>query len=80
MSEEQETVKPFDPRVPRGHTRRTVEDHKDPQLTAKLKATEERFGITTGVRFKEDGEYVVSVTFYPKPVFYIQKMNPDYTL
>jgi hypothetical protein len=80
MSEANEAAKPHDPRVPRGHTRATVEDHKDPQLTGKLKRTEEKFGIETGVRFKDDGQYVVSVSFYPQPVFYIQKMNPDYTL
>ena len=80
MSDTNETAKTRDPHAPRGHTRSTVEDLKDAQLTAKLNRTEAKFGIQTGVRFKEDGQYVVSVSFYPEPVFYIQKMNTDYTL
>lgn len=80
MSDTSTSAKPHDPYTPRGHTRATVELHKDSQLSGKLKRTEEKFGIETGVRLKEDGQYIVSVSFYPEPTFYIQKMNPDLTL
>lgn len=71
---------PHDPYKPRGHTKATVEHLKDPQLIGKLKRTEEKFRIETGVRFKSDGRYVVSATFYPQPKFYIQKLASDNTL
>ncbi|TLX15800.1 hypothetical protein [Rhizobium sp. MHM7A] len=80
MSDTSKSSENHDPRSPRGHTRATVEPQKDAQLSAKLKRTEEKFGIETGVRFKEDGQYIVSVSFYPEPKFYIQKMNADHTL
>jgi hypothetical protein len=80
MSETGASTQPHDPRSPRGHTRATVELHGDPQLTGKLKRTEAKFGIETGVRFKDDGQFIVSVSFYPEPKFFIQKMNKDNTL
>jgi hypothetical protein len=81
MSDLQTTPRKEDSKTdPRGHTKATVEYSKDSQLTAKLKRTEVKFGIETGVRFKDDGQYIVSVTFYPKPKFYIQKLHADNTL
>ncbi len=66
---------------PRGFTRAIAETVNDSSLTATLKKAEEKFDIETGVRFKDDGQYMVSVLFYPKVRFFIQKMDPkDYTL
>ncbi|AUZ95424.1 hypothetical protein FDI40_gp667 [Agrobacterium phage Atu_ph07] len=70
----------MDKYTPKGHTKATVEMLNDSKLTSKLTKTEQKYGIETGVRFKKDGHFVVSVLFYPKVTFYIQKINGDGTL
>lgn len=66
--------------TPKGHTKATVELEQDAALSKKLRTIETSAGIETGVRFKEDGQYVVSVLFYPKTRFFIQRLNQDNTL
>ena len=60
-----------------GHTKASAEGIKDAGLTRKLVAAETKSGITTGARFDAEGQYVVSVFFYPDARFYIQKRLDD---
>ena len=57
--------------VKNGMTRADAEMRGDTGLLQNLSRAEERSGFRTGLRLSEEGPQVITVRFYPEPMFWI---------